>query len=36
MAMMWWCARRAAWIRDRYWVAQQGIVLDKKPNTETA
>jgi len=28
-AMMWWCVRRAAWIRDRFWVAQRGIVLDK-------
>ncbi len=29
MAMMWWCVRRAAWIRDRFWVAQRGIALDK-------
>jgi len=28
MAMMWWCVRRAAWVRDRLWVAERGIVLD--------
>ena len=32
MAMMWWCVRRAAWIRDRFWVARRGIVLDKGTN----
>ena len=32
MAMMWWCVRRAAWIRDRFWVAQRGIVFDKISN----
>ncbi len=36
MAMMWWCARRAAWIRDCFWVANQGIVLDKESNRATA
>ena len=35
MAMMWWCARRAAWIRDRFWVADQGIVLDRESNRAT-
>lgn len=25
MALMWWCVQRAAWIRDRFWVAQRGI-----------
>ena len=29
MALMWWCAGRAAWLRDGFWVAQQGIVFDK-------
>jgi hypothetical protein len=36
MAMMWWCARRAAWIRDRFWVANQGIVLDKSSSQPPA
>jgi hypothetical protein len=36
MAMMWWCARRAAWIRDRFWVAQRGIVLDKESSPSAA
>lgn len=36
LAMMWWCARRAAWIRDRYWAAEQGIVLDGPTNGEAA
>ncbi|HVC02465.1 MAG TPA: hypothetical protein VND80_09720 [Steroidobacteraceae bacterium] len=25
MALMWWCVQRAAWIRDRFWVARRGI-----------
>ena len=29
LTLLWWCALRAAWLRDRYWVADQGIVLDK-------
>lgn len=34
MAMMWGCVQRAAWLRDRFWVAQRGIVLDKTPGGE--
>ncbi len=29
ISMMWWSAMRAAWIRDRFWVAGQGMDLDK-------
>jgi hypothetical protein len=25
--LMWWCARRAAWLRDRFWKAKEGIHL---------
>jgi hypothetical protein len=32
MTLLWWCALRAAWLRDRYWVAKQGIVWDKAAN----
>jgi hypothetical protein len=28
MSMMWWCVRRAAWLRDRFWQAQAGLALD--------
>jgi hypothetical protein len=28
MSMMWWCVRRAAWLRDRFWQAQAGLTLD--------
>jgi hypothetical protein len=28
MSMMWWCVRRAAWLRDRFWKAKAGLVLD--------
>jgi hypothetical protein len=27
-AIMWWCARRAAWLRDRFWKAKAGLHLD--------
>jgi len=27
MALMWWCVRRAAWLRDHYWQAKAGIRL---------
>ena len=30
-ALMWWCAQRAAWIRDRHWDAERGIVFDRVP-----
>jgi hypothetical protein len=26
--IMWWCVRRAAWIRDRFWRAKLGLQLD--------
>jgi hypothetical protein len=28
MTVMWWCVRRAAWLRDRFWKAEAGIALD--------
>ena len=28
MTVMWWCVRRAAWLRDRFWKARVGITLD--------
>jgi hypothetical protein len=28
MAIMWWCVRRAAWLRDRVWQARAGLTLD--------
>lgn len=27
LTMIWWCALRAAWLRDRVWTAKQGIVF---------
>jgi hypothetical protein len=27
MTMMWWCVRRAAWLRDRFWKPKVGIAL---------
>jgi hypothetical protein len=30
--LMWWCARRAAWIRDRFWAAKIGLQLDRYPS----
>jgi hypothetical protein len=27
MTLMWWCVRRAAWLRDRFWKAKEGIAL---------
>jgi len=27
MTMMWWCVRRAAWLRDRFWTAKVGVSL---------
>jgi hypothetical protein len=27
MTMMWWCVRRAVWLRDRFWAAQVGVSL---------
>jgi hypothetical protein len=34
--MMWWSAIRAAWLRDRYWVANEGITLDALSNGKKA
>ena len=31
MTLMWWTAVRAAWIRDRFWVAGLGLDLEKAP-----
>jgi hypothetical protein len=28
MTLMWWCARRAAWLRDRFWKAKAGVHID--------
>jgi hypothetical protein len=28
MTLMWWCVRRAAWLRDRFWAAKVGLRLD--------
>jgi hypothetical protein len=27
LTLMWWCIRRAAWIRDRFWRAHRGLEL---------
>jgi hypothetical protein len=34
MGIMWWSARRAAWIRDRFWAANSGIQLDRLPEAK--
>jgi hypothetical protein len=31
ITLMWWTVRRAAWIRDRFWVARVGLQLDALP-----
>ncbi len=31
LILMWWCARRAAWIRERLWAAKVGLQLDALP-----
>ena len=28
MTIMWWCVRRAAWLRDRFWAAKVGLQLE--------
>ncbi|HEY4443358.1 MAG TPA: hypothetical protein VGN30_03670 [Steroidobacteraceae bacterium] len=28
MSMMWWCVRRAAWLRGRFWRAKAGLTFD--------
>lgn len=33
MTLVWWSAMRAAWIRDRFWVAGQGLDFNKVPVT---
>jgi hypothetical protein len=32
MTIMWWCVRRAAWLRDRFWAAKVGLTLDGLSN----
>ena len=32
ITLMWWSAVRAAWIRDRFWVAGQGLDFAKMPS----
>jgi hypothetical protein len=36
IASMWWCARRAIWIRDRFWAAKVGLQLDTLPEGKLA
>ena len=31
ITLMWWCALRAAWLRDRFWTAKVGLQLDALP-----
>src|ERR1700730_1017683 len=33
MTLMWWCVRRAAWLRDRFWKAKVGIALGADGST---
>jgi hypothetical protein len=28
MTLMWWCVRRAAWLRDRFWAANVGLKVE--------
>jgi hypothetical protein len=28
MTLMWWCVKRAAWLRERFWEAKVGLQLD--------
>ena len=32
-ALMWWCVRRAAWIRSRFWAPQRGLRLEGAATT---
>ena len=32
-ALMWWCVRRAAWIRSRFWAPKQGLRLEGAATT---
>jgi hypothetical protein len=34
--LIWWSAIRAAWLRDRLWVANRGISLDARPLEKSA
>jgi hypothetical protein len=29
--LIWWCARRAAWLRDRFWAMKVGLLVDALP-----
>jgi hypothetical protein len=31
LAIMWWCVRRAAWLRERFWQPQAGMSLESLP-----
>ncbi|MGO9932925.1 MAG: hypothetical protein ACLPV8_14090 [Steroidobacteraceae bacterium] len=30
-AIMWWCIRRAAWLKERFWAAKAGLQLERIP-----
>jgi hypothetical protein len=30
-AIMWWCVSRAAWLRERFWAAKEGLLLERIP-----
>ncbi len=32
LSLLWWSVIRAAWLRDRFWVAKQGVTLEKPWN----
>lgn len=34
--LIWWSAIRAAWLRDRCWVAKRGVSLDARPLEQSA
>ena len=35
MALLWWCVRRAVWLRDRFWKADVGLALDETTESAT-
>jgi hypothetical protein len=36
MAIMWWCVRRSAWLRDRFWVATRGLAAQSMSTGRSA
>jgi hypothetical protein len=36
LAIMWWLVRRAAWLRDRFWIARNGISLEALADAASA